>query len=548
MEAKWLDRRHHQTEAGQKKRKQGAPVHGETDGRPVGDKNAMTAAPTDQTEIVDFLKDPATYGIATPVEMVTTHSAYVFLAGDQAFKIKRAVRYNYLDFSTLDARRKVIAHELALNSPSAPSIYDRVVTITREKSGRLALDGTGKPVEYALRMRRFRREDELTCIADAGGLDNDLAERLGRVIADLHSAAEKRPLDGAVLIGEIVAELREAFDRMQTTLGSDRVSVYFRQTDRTFDALAPLLSQRSDQGRVRRCHGDLHLKNLVMIEGEPVLFDALEFDERLGTCDTFYDLAFLVMDLLHRGLSGQANALQNSYLRTLADFTGLATLPLFLSIRAAIRSMVGVQTISGTVAGDMAREAESYLDQAIGFRTPSPPRLVAVGGLSGSGKTAVAGRIAPGLGASPGAVHLRSDLERKAMFGVEPLERLPDAAYRPDVNSAIYARLLDEAEEILLARHSVIIDATFLAEADRQAAADLAARLRVPFHGIWLDADPATLERRIAARTADASDADVEVLHKQLKRGAGPVIWTEIDAGGALDQVVALVEATLSGH
>jgi len=440
--------------------------------------NAMNATPTDQKEIADFLKDSATYGIATPVEMITTHSAYVFLAGDQAFKIKRAVKYNYLDFSKLDARRKVIAHELALNAPSAPAIYDRVVTITREGSGRLALDGNGEPVEYALRMRRFRRQDELTCIADAGNFDNELAERLGHVIADLHAAAEKRPLDGAVLIGEIVDELREAFAGMESALGRDRLATFLRRIDRTYSDIASLLSQRSGEGHVRRCHGDLHLKNLVMIGGQPVLFDALEFDERLGTCDTFYDLAFLVMDLLYRGLTGQANALQNSYLRRSGDFTGLATLPLFLSIRAAIRAMVAVQTTSGAVAGDMAREAKSYLEQAMNFLTPLPPRLVAVGGFSGSGKTAVAGRIAPGLGASPGAVHLRSDLERKAMFGVDPLARLPDAAYQSDVNSNIYARLLDEAEQILLARHSVIIDATFLAEADRQAVSDLGARLR----------------------------------------------------------------------
>ena len=205
-------------------------------------------------------------------------------------------------------------------------------------------------------------------------------------------------------------------------------------------------------------------------------FDALEFDERLGTCDVFYDFAFLVMDLLHRGLTGQANVLQNSYLREIRDFTGLATLPLFLSIRAAIRSMVAVQTMSGAVAGDIVRDARNYLEQAIVFLSPLPPRLVAVGGLSGSGKTTIAGRIAPSLGSSPGAVHLRSDLERKAMFGVEPLDRLPEEAYQSEASRDIYAWLLDEAEQILLARHSVIIDATFLAEADRRAVAELAAR------------------------------------------------------------------------
>ena len=153
----------------------------------------MNSDPTDQTEVVEFLGDPETYGVDMPVEMITTHSAYVFLAGDLAFKIKRAVKYNYLDFSTLEKRRKVIEHELALNAPAAPAIYDRVVTITREGSGRLAFDGKGKPLEYALRMHRFARENELTCIADAGNLTNDLAERLGHVIADFHAAAERSP-------------------------------------------------------------------------------------------------------------------------------------------------------------------------------------------------------------------------------------------------------------------------------------------------------------------------------------------------------------------
>nr|WP_291110126.1 bifunctional aminoglycoside phosphotransferase/ATP-binding protein [Hoeflea sp.] len=395
-------------------------------------------------------------------------------------------------------------------------------------------------------MHRFRREDELTSIADAGNLTNDLAEKLGHVIAGLHAAAERRSSDGAVLIGEIIEELREALGPMESTLGEDRLAVYFSQVDQAFGDVASLLSQRSGEGRVRRCHSDLHLKNLVMIDGQPVPFDALEFDERLGTCDTFYDFAFLVMDLLHRGLTEQANVLQNSYLGKSRDFSGLATLPLFLSIRAAIRCMVAVQSMSGAVAGEIARDAQSYLDQATGFLSPSPPRLAAIGGLSGTGKTTIAVRIAPGLGPSPGAVHLRSDLERKAMFGVEPLVRLPQEAYRSEANREIYARLLNEAEQVLLAGHSVIIDATFLAGSDREAIGELAARLRVPFDGIWLNSDPATLERRIASRTADASDADRDVLRAQLKRGPGPVAWTEIDASGEPEQVAELVRATLS--
>jgi len=276
-----------------------------------------------------------------------------------------------------------------------------------------------------------------------------------------------------------------------------------------------------------------------------VPFDALEFDERLGTCDVFYDFAFLTMDFLHRGLAVQANVLLNSYLRKTEDFAGLRTLPLFLSIRAAIRSMVAVQTLSSTVADDIAHDACNYLEQANRYLSPLPPRLVAIGGLSGSGKTTVAARVTPSLGPAPGSVHLRSDLERKTMFGAKPLDQLPQKAYQPEVNRKVYARLSERAEQVLLARHSVIVDATFLDGAERAAIGALAARLCVPFDGIWLTADPTTLERRVSTRAEDASDADVDVLRAQLKREAGPMTWTEIDASGGVERIVALVEAIL---
>jgi aminoglycoside phosphotransferase family enzyme/predicted kinase len=505
----------------------------------------MNSVQTDQTEVVAFLSDPATYGDDAPVEVITTHSAHVFLVGELAFKIKRSVRYNYLDFTSLEKRRKVIEHELVLNAPTAPAIYDRVVAITREASGGLTLDGTGTPIEYALQMRRFPREDELVSIADAGELTNDLAVSLGSAIADFHAVAARRTEDGAVLIREIVDELREAFAGMEATLGQDRLSEYFRKTKQTFEDVAPMLTQRSTEGFVRRCHGDLHLKNLVMLEGRPVPFDALEFDERLGTCDVFYDFGFLIMDLLHRGLQDQANTALNSYLHKSGDFAGLSALPLFMSVRAAIRSMVTVQTMSAPASGEIALDARNYLDHSIRYLTPSPPRLLAIGGLSGTGKTTIAASIAPELWPAPGAVHLRSDLVRKALFGADPLERLPDNAYRPGTSRDVYARLLNRAERVLRVGHSVVVDATFLEQSYVTSVRSLADRLHVKFDGIWLHANPATLERRVAARTGDASDADVDVLHAQLEHEAAPAAWTKINSSGTVDQVVELVKASL---
>ncbi len=500
---------------------------------------------TDQTEVVTFLSDPATHGCDADIELITTHSAHVFLTRDLAFKIKRAVKYNYLDFTTLEKRREVIERELALNAPAAPMIYDRVVAITREASDQLALDGKGEPVEYALRMHRFPHKAELTCIADAGNLTTKIAEKLGAAAAEYHAAAERREIDGAVLIGEITEELRDAFSGMKASLGQDRLAEFFERTEQVFTNVAPMLSRRAKAGHVRRCHGDLHLKNLVIIEGETVPFDALEFDERLGTCDVFYDLAFLVMDLLHRGLTDQANVVLNRYLWETEDFAGLAALPLFLSIRAAIRSMVAVQTASGTASEEIASDARNYLNQAIDYLSPLPPRIVAIGGVSGTGKTTIATRIAPGLGRAPGAVHLRSDLQRKRLFGVDPFERLPDEAYRPEATRDVYARLVNRAEQVLRSRHSVIVDATFLSEFQRAAFRSLADRMEVPFDGIWLSADPATLTRRVDTRSGDASDADVDVLRAQLEREKMPVDWVCVDAGGHVEMVAALVEACL---
>ena len=505
----------------------------------------MTSYEDAQAAVIGFLKNPASHGIGEAVEVITTHSAHVFLAGDRAYKIKRAVKYNYLDFTGLETRRKIIRRELELNAPGAPMIYDRVVAITREATGELTFGGSGEAVEYALAMHRFAREDELDRIAEAGGLCVGIAEGLGIAVAELHANAAQRDADGAALIGEILDELAEAFEGMAEVLGAVRIAAFNEGARARSAETAPLLAARSQNGFVRRCHGDLHLKNIVMIEGRPILFDALEFDERLGTTDVFYDLAFLLMDLWHRGLPQQANAALTRYLTETEDFGGLGALPLFLAVRAAIRAMVAVQAMSDRAADGLARDARAYLDQAIAFLAPPSARLLAIGGVSGSGKTTIAAHLAPNLGPNPGAVHLRSDLERKAMFGVDPLKPLPQEAYRPEVSREVYARMLARAEAILASGHGAILDATFISLEDRHAAEALARAQGVRFDGLWLSADPAILEARVAARKGDASDADVAVLRAQLARAPEAGNWVAIEAGGAPELVAARASAVL---
>lgn len=505
----------------------------------------MTDAESAQAEVVAFLRDPASHGGIVPDEVVT-HSARIFLAGDRAVKLKRAVRYDYLDFSTPEQRHAVLDRELALNRAMAPMIYDRVAAVTREPGGGLRLDGDGPAVDHVLLMHRFPAAAELSSLAEAGRLDRPLAEALGTQVAGLHGAAEVRDADGAELIGEIVAELAHAFAAMTGDLGAAPVAAYNLALRHAFDATAPRLTARGRSGRVRRCHGDLHLRNIVLIDGRPVPFDALEFDERLGTCDVAYDLAFLLMDMLHRGLPLQANATLAGWYAATGDTDALGPLPLFLSIRAAIRAMVAVQTLGSGDRDRLAAEARAYLDEAAAFLSPAPPRLVAVGGLSGTGKTTIARLIAPGIGPAPGAILLRSDTERKALHGVAPLTRLPQAAYAPAVSAQVYDRLLALAAAILGEGHGAVLDATFLDPQARDAARACAAGRDAGFAGIWLDAPPEVLASRIAARRDDASDADLAVLRRQLDAGAtAPDGWLVVDADAPPDVVAARARTVL---
>ena len=503
--------------------------------------------PDDQSEILAFLSDAATHGGAAP-EHVETHGAHVFLAGDSALKIKRAVAYDYMDFSRLDTREAMLRRELELNRPAAPEIYHDVVPVTRGDAG-LEFDGPGEVVDWVLRMRRFPAEDELSAIAERGALDDALAEELGHAVARYHAQAPRREGDGAQMIGAIVDELETAFAGMTAELGADVVTRFSEAARAAFAQQAARLTARSDEGHLRRCHGDLHLRNLVLIDGRPVPFDALEFDEELGTCDVLYDLAFLVMDLQHRDLPAAATLTLNAWAfeQGGAADDGLAALPLFLAIRAGIRAMVDVQT--GRAADDAAganADARAYMAQALSHLAPPPPRLIAVGGPSGTGKTTLARRLAPGLGAAPGAVHLRSDLERKHLAGVDPLTRLSPEAYTHEATEAVYDRLMSRAQAILNAGHSVVMDATFMDAAERAAVADLVAKTDVPFTGLWLIAPEDTLKARVAARRDDASDADAAVVARQMAGETGaPDGWTALDAGGACDALVTRARAAL---
>jgi aminoglycoside phosphotransferase family enzyme/predicted kinase len=462
---------------------------------------------------------------------IETACARVYLTGDRAFKVKRRLDLGYLDYSTLDLRQWALERELRFNRAAASDIYRAVRSITRDAGGGLELDGAGQVIEYALEMRRF---DETSVLAARPwAVDGPLAEALGREVASLHAQAEPRPKGGGGAALKFTIDSNAKLLReLKPRLGEELVEAVVAATDAEYVRHEALLDARRAAGFARHCHADLHLGNILLEGGKPILFDCIEFNDILSDIDVQYDLAFLLMDLDFRRRRDAAVRVLSAYLDQAARqespglHEGLATLPLMLSVRAGVRAHV--QAHSGDDAA-----AASYLMAALEHLTPPPPSLSAVGGLSGTGKTTFARLIAPGLGAAPGAVVLRTDEIRKRLMGVGHDSQLSSAVYSQGFYAQVYETLIAEARRLLDAGRAVVLDATFIQPELRARVEALAQDAGVPFHGVWLEADPAILAPRIEGREGDASDATVATLQMQLDLDVGDVTWRKIDASRA---------------
>src|SRR6185312_5518149 len=442
-----------------------------------------------QAEVFDFLDRAEVYDPpAATVQRIETHASSVFLAGPFAYKVKQAVKYPFLDFSTLEKRRAACLNELRVNTRAAPQLYLEVLPITAGTSGKLQIGGKGQAVEWVLLMRRFAQDKLYDRMAEAGRLPLAEMAPLAEVIARFHDSADRllNPDHSVAPLEAILRDDEQAFSSNRDVIPQDAALELARLSRQRLAALIPLLPTRALGGYVRHCHGDLHLRNIVEIDGRPVLFDAIEFDNSLATIDVLYDLAFLLMDLGKRGLITHANAVLNAYLEhegSTANLIGLAALPLFLSMRAAIRAKV--EMLRANTAAETAEaariEVRSYFDLARCFLTPTLPRLIGIGGLSGSGKSAISRAIAPCIGAFPGAVHIPSDVERKRLFGVAPTERLPERAYAAVISDEVYAICRKRARLALSARRTVILDAVHAKSEERAAIESLATEVGVPF-------------------------------------------------------------------
>ncbi len=494
----------------------------------------------DQSKVTSFLMH-SLLREGDPVQTMETHISRIFLSGDRAYKMKRAVLLPYLDFSSVDKRRIACLREIELNGPTAPGIYLAVRTITQAPDGQLAIDGDGPVIETIVEMKRFDQSLLLDHVAQAGGLTGQMMTSLAGAIVQFHRRAPSvRDGNGAANMAAVL-KINEAGFATGHVFSPKEVEALAVRFDKRLAGLAGLLDRRAAAGKVKRCHGDLHLRNIFLLDGHPCLFDCIEFNDNIATSDILYDLAFLLMDLWHRGYVELANLVMNRYLDETGEDDGIAALSFFMAVRAAVRAHVIATQAEGAgqQASELESEARAYFKLAVGLLELPRPSLVAIGGFSGSGKSTLAEAVAPHIGMPPGARILESDRIRKSLYDVPPETRLPQTAYRPDVSVRVYREISWRTRVILGQDGAVVADAVFDKVENRKLLEFAATEKRCRFAGFWLDAGPGLLLQRVQTRKGGVSDATVAVLEQQLSRKTAPVDWIRLDAACTTSELVA---------
>ena len=460
------------------------------------------------------------------IELVQTHISYVFLTGDYAYKLKKAVNFGFLDFSSLEARQHFLQEEIRMNTAIAPELYLEVLPIT-QAGDKYILGGAGEAVEYVLKMRQFPQENLFINLFAAGKLSIEHMEELGKIVAQFHSQAETN--DYIRSFGT-VAKIREAFDEnyqqtekyidiAQTQQQFDETKAY---TDKFFAEREELFQTRQQKNKIKECHGDLHLKNICWWQDKIQLFDRIEFNEPFRFVDVMYDVAFAVMDLEAKNSQEFANAFLNTYLEQTGDWLGLQVLPLYLSRQAYVRAKVTSfllddAGIPDTVKQEAAKTAADYYQQAWTYTQHQEGKIILMSGLSGAGKTTVAKEIARKIN----AIHIRSDAVRKHLAGIPLQEKGGDDIYSGEMSHKTYGKMLELG--ILLANigFSVILDAKYDRVALRQQAIATAGANNIPLQIVNCTAPLETLRDRLDSRSGDISDATAELLSRQKAEAEG---------------------------
>ena len=479
------------------------------------DLQAPSPTVLDRT-LVDALRRRLADVTGQPVALVETHISWVLLADRLAYKLKKPVRLSFVDFSTLALRKQFCDEELRLNQRLAPSLYLGVVPVC----GTLQaphIAGTGAVIDYAVCMRRFAAGALLSERLAAGELQPEHLEGLACRLADFHRNAPIAP-DVLTLGKRAVQPVLAVLRQLQAVHGAGRIEPIWSWFTAQTAALCDVWPMRQHDGRVRECHGDLHLANVALVEGEATPFDCIEFDSALRCTDVMGDVGFLTMDLKANGRCDLAFRFLDAYLQCSGDYGGVQVLRFYEVYRALVRSLVGslrarVEGIGAPVAGPDYLGCAERIAQGVA----NAPRLLITHGVSGSGKSTLAQQLMT----RAGAIRLRSDVERKRLFGISALDRSTGRAqiYGADATARTFDRLARSARTALRAGYPVIVDATFLRRGERDMFRALAAELRVPCTILHCTAGQARLRERVAARSArggDASEADVAVLDRQL--------------------------------
>lgn len=469
----------------------------------------MDAAIDQQKTLIAALRS----ALGEPVEVVETHISWVLLAGDFAYKIKKAVNLGFLDFSTLEKRRFYCAEELRLNRRLAHDLYLEIVPIAGSAEHPV-LNGSGPAIEYAVKMRRFPQ----TCLLDqvllCGELTPETIDAIARSIADFHGraavAGKQSPFGTPERVHLPVAEnFAQIRPRLRDKEDLARLDELERWSEREYRARIDAFAARKARGFVRECHGDLHLGNMVLLDGKAVPFDCIEFSDNLRWIDVISEAAFLAMDLQDRGRPDLARRFLNAYLEQTGDYEGLEVLRYYLVYRAMVRAKVAC------IRADWARYRD-YIELAAGFIRPLQPFLAIAHGLSGSGKTTVTQSLLEAVE----LIRVRSDVERKRLYGLKPDERSGGGIYSREASERTYRRLAEAAREIVQSGFSAVVDAAFLKRRERAAFHELARESGVPFVVLDVAAPENLLRQRVKQRLQrgrDASEADIAVLESQLR-------------------------------
>lgn len=483
----------------------------------------MSDASTDK--LIQALQDPALYDHpVTGFQVLETHISWVILTGDYAYKIKKPMDFGFLNFSTLERRQHFCEEELRLNRRLAKELYLDVLPITGTPE-EPSIGGSGEAIEYAIRMRQFDQDALFDARQEQGTLEPSLLATLARQVAEFHDTLPSVAAGKDLGTPEAVyAAMQENFDQIRPLLTDQALLTQLDNledwTRTTFERQRERVQQRHQDGFVRECHGDLHLANITVFNDQVTIFDGIEFNEPFRWIDVINDLAFLLMDLESRREYALANLVLNTYLEYRGDYDALTLLPLYKTYRALVRAKIALFTLGNPSLTDVEKEGlkqryRDYADLAESYGDIPNHYLLATTGLSASGKTCVSAAMAGELG----LIRLRSDVERKRLFGLRPLDqsRSPQGGniYTPEANARTYQRLAELSATLLEAGLSVIVDAACLREVERTLIAEVAETHSVPFALLHCEAPEALRRQWIRNRTGDASEATEELLDAQ---------------------------------